>query len=157
MSNRTIVVVAMIKNEADIIEAFIRHALSYADAIIITNHNSTDRSYDIIQALILEGLPIEVFNYYDSAYIQSEITTKMMHIAIDKYNADIVIPLDADEFLMSKNSLSVRKILDIMPLNQIWGLEWIDHYIADEQCSDNIFILNKNCVREKMPSEKRRL
>lgn len=154
MSNRTIVVVAMIKNEADIIEAFIRHALTYADAIIITNHNSTDRSYDIIQALILEGLPIEVFNYYDSAYIQSEITTKMMHIAIDKYNADIVIPLDADEFLMSKNSLSVRKILDIMPLNQIWGLEWIDHYIADEQCSDNIFILNKNCVREKMPSEK---
>ena len=49
-----IVVVSMVRNEADIIESFVRHNLQFADRLYIVNHRSSDATKDILQQLLQE-------------------------------------------------------------------------------------------------------
>jgi hypothetical protein len=49
---------AQVRNEADIIEAFVRHNLSRLDGLLIIDHRSDDRTRDILAALAREGLPL---------------------------------------------------------------------------------------------------
>jgi hypothetical protein len=46
-----IVTVSTIRNEADIIESFVRYHIQFVDRMIITNHRSADASGKILQAL----------------------------------------------------------------------------------------------------------
>jgi hypothetical protein len=49
---------AHVRNEADIVEAFVRHDLVLLDGIAIVDHASVDATPDILRALKDEGLPI---------------------------------------------------------------------------------------------------
>ena len=49
---------AHVRNEADIVEAFVRHNLVLLDGIAIVDHASVDATPDILRALKDEGLPI---------------------------------------------------------------------------------------------------
>ena len=53
-----IVGVAMVRNEADIVEAFVRHNLTQVDALTVVDHGSTDGTSEILAALVAEGLPL---------------------------------------------------------------------------------------------------
>lgn len=55
---KKIVLVSMVKNEADIIESFVRHSLTYADELIIADHQSSDGTWEMLQKLRAEGLPL---------------------------------------------------------------------------------------------------
>lgn len=48
------------KNEADIIEVFIRYHRALVSHMIIVDHASTDSSAAIVKQLIDEGLPVEL-------------------------------------------------------------------------------------------------
>ena len=54
MENK-IAVITMVKNESDIIESFARHALSYADVLLVVDHNSTDETRKILELLQAEA------------------------------------------------------------------------------------------------------
>lgn len=99
---RNIVAVSMVKNEMDIIESFVRHTLTFADRMIIADHQSTDRTRDILGQLQAEGLPIVIETIYTARYAQAEVTTRLMHEAADVYDADLILPLDADEFIVPR-------------------------------------------------------
>lgn len=144
-----IVVISMIKNEADIIESFLRYCFTFADEILITDHDSTDKSLEIIEAVAAEGMPITIWNYYDSAFIQGECMTRMMRYAAEKLEADVIVPLDADEFIVSKNANAVKTIISVMKTNEIWQLEWINHYLIDSEKDKNICVVNRECIREE--------
>jgi hypothetical protein len=100
MSN-CLVGVTMAKNEADIIEANVRHNLRYLDRLIVLDHDSCDSTPRILQALVAEGLPLTVsrMSAPDPSFKQAQFTTALARGAFDKYAADYVIPIDADEFL----------------------------------------------------------
>lgn len=53
-----IVAVSMARNEADIIEAFVRYHCRIFDAIVIVDHASIDGTSEILDALRSEGLPL---------------------------------------------------------------------------------------------------
>jgi len=51
---------AMIRNEADIVEAFVRHNLTVLDGLAIVDHGSCDGTSEVLASLAAEGLPIAV-------------------------------------------------------------------------------------------------
>ena len=55
--------ISMVKNEADIIESFVRHTLRFVDVMYIIDHLSTDNTWIILNNLQAEGLPLILSRY----------------------------------------------------------------------------------------------
>jgi hypothetical protein len=99
---------AMVRNEADIIEAFVRHNLTVLDGLAIVDHGSFDGTSDILAALAAEGLPLAVTRNDTLGYHQAEITTQLVREVLAQTRADFVFVIDADEFLKVRS----RRFLD---------------------------------------------
>ena len=120
-----IVLVTMVKNEADIIESFVRHSLTFADEIIIANHMSTDRTGEILASLLSEGLPLTIRELHEVELAHGLVMTELMWEAIEEHGADIVLPADADEFLVNtETEESCRSILGYLDTGRVHMLEW---------------------------------
>ncbi len=94
-----LVAVSVVKNEADIIEPFVRHTLAWADHHLVFDHDSTDGTREILRALQAEGLPITLFRDDSPGHRQQARSNHLTRIAAQVYAADWVLPLDADEIL----------------------------------------------------------
>lgn len=103
-----IVSVTMVRNEADIVEAFVRHNLQFVDAMIVLDNGSSDQTPEILFSLIREGLPVYYLFDPDPCYVQDVITTALLYAAIERFNPKFVIPLDADEFITGTEGASSR-------------------------------------------------
>lgn len=120
-----IVAIGMVKNEMDIIESFVRHTLSFADELLLIDHQSTDKTAEILRSLQQEGLPLTVHTSRRVEYAQAEMTTELLYEAINQHGADLVIPLDADEFLVgTKAGKSVREYLEELDSSCVYELPW---------------------------------
>lgn len=141
-----IAAISMVRNEADIIESFVRHTLSFADHLFICDHNSTDNTPQILDCLIAEGLPVSVVPLPDIiGYEQAEITTMLMQAAFEM-DFSLVIPIDADEFLLpDADSIKLRPFLEELPTDYYYYLPWINYRLLDENTP---FKLPRNCLRE---------
>lgn len=93
-----IVVVSCVRDEADIIEAFVRHAAAFAVRVLVLDHGSTDATPRILAALKAEGLPLDVVRDEVPGRYGRQRYTRLMREAFDRHGADWVMPLDADEF-----------------------------------------------------------
>lgn len=95
-----LILVLLVKNEADIIEANIRWHLSQGvDFIVATDNGSTDDTPNILDKFARKGV-LHLIND-DSVFYQSKMVTHMTHLARDEFGADWVIPCDADELWTS--------------------------------------------------------
>ena len=94
------VVIAAVKNEADLIEPFVRHNLALADRMLLVDNGSSDRTLEILRQLQAEGLPVEVDQDPSLGQYQRERVTRLMQRAL-AYSPDWILPLDADELLLS--------------------------------------------------------
>ena len=95
-----IISITTIKNESDIIESFVRYHLNIMDLMIILDNGSTDDTLDILIQLKNEGLPIVVIideDKYFEPYIKYNY---LLDVALNEYSADIICPLDCDEFII---------------------------------------------------------
>jgi len=92
--------ISLVKNESDIIESFIRYNLQYIDQMHIIDHNSADSTVLIINKLINEGLPIILHKIDSPEYLQGQWITEYSKNIANNSNTDIIIPIDADEFLL---------------------------------------------------------
>lgn len=117
-----ITVITMVKNEEDILEAFVRHTLHYADHLLVLENGSIDSTPQILQRLHSEGLPLEIKSDTTFRYNQSEKTTQLYQQAITK-RPDFVIPLDADEFIQTPSVEVFRQELEKIPHSGVgtWG------------------------------------
>ena len=123
MSKR-LVGVSIVKNEADIIEAFVRHNLRFLDQLILTDHHSTDATPVILRALAAEGLPLTLTPVQsDPVYIQADWTTQLAEHAFGNYAADFVFPLDADEFLRADSRATLETALASLSTTVAW-MDW---------------------------------
>lgn len=125
--------VACVKNESDIIEAFVRHNLYFLDRLIVLDHGSTDNTPTILRSLQKEGLNIEVIRDDSIGKLQGEKMTVLMRQAAEA-GAKWVVLLDGDEFIKS----SVKK-LPLPPENSLGVLKvaWINYCAqADDDPSE---------------------
>ena len=142
-----IATVSMIKNEIDIVESFIRHTCKFADKMYICDHKSTDRTREIIEALAKE-LPIEVSTYDKDEKNQVGVTNNLIQHAFEE-NFDIVLPLDADEFVIKKDgdSKDLRKHLQNLDPSKCYKVYFWNHFFADDDIEK--FALSRSIVKSK--------
>lgn len=153
MANK-IVLISMVKNESDIIESFVRHHIDMVDAMLIVNHNSVDSTGTILELLKEEGLSLFIFDEKTVEYEQSFIMTNLLYKAINEFNADIVIPLDADEFLVQSNTINnCRHLLETIDIKSIYRIDSFNYFQPHVAQTPVAFSLNtvklKSRVRQK--------
>jgi len=103
-----LVAVSVVKNEADVIEAFVRHTRAWVDEHLIFDHDSTDGTRQILFDLVREGLPVRLFTGSAIANLQQSRSNHLASLGFAKYGADWVLPLDADEFLMAQDRAALE-------------------------------------------------
>lgn len=119
--------IARMKNEADIIEPFVRHHVRLLDHLIIVDNGSRDASLTILQRLLAEGLPITILTDDVIAYHQSEVMTYYSRLAFARLNCDRLFLLDADEFLKVESRKELEERLASIP-NETHGLiPWVSY------------------------------
>jgi hypothetical protein len=120
----------MVRNEADVIEAFVRHNLSIVDRLVIVDHGSFDGTPGILARLVSEGLPLRVVRDADPAYRQADSMTALAREALTRDAADFVFALDADEFLKVKSRGDLEAALAEVPRGMHAVMHWLT-YVPD--------------------------
>ncbi len=117
-----IVSFTMVNNESEIIESFVRYNYNFVDEMVIIDNGCTDSTIKIVRKLIAEGFRITVYDESLEAYNQYRLDNKYLNKIIDEINPDLILPLDADEFLTGEGN--PRKILENLPLDSIYYVTW---------------------------------
>ena len=142
-----IVAISMVKNEAEIIECFVRHALTFADAMIVADQESFDDTGQILANLAAEGLPLTVRRIHRTGHIQEEVMNTLLAEAITDFGADIVVPLDADEFLVNTDTPeSCRALLQGLSRDALYPVRWRRY---EPIGGEGAFSLTGGCRRAK--------
>lgn len=106
-----LVAVSVVKNEADIIEAFVRHTHAWVDHHLIFDHDSTDGTREILAALVREGLPLTLFRGDSVENLQQSRSNHLARLAFEQLAADWTLPLDADEILVAPSRAAFEQML----------------------------------------------
>lgn len=141
---------AMVKNESDIIESFVRHNLQFANEMFILDNGSTDNTFLILQHLKDEGLPIHLFQDATTGHQQQKLSTNLLHSIKNQTDADVFMFLDADEFICIHPSSPIyhqsqdeRKQFFTSQLNKVvqrglYAIKWLNFLPIDNNHDDYI-------------------
>ena len=94
-----VVAMTRVLDEADIIEAFVRHTAHYASHHVFLDNGSHDETISILTRLKDEGFGITVFQNRSVSFNEIHFNTFMLNHAVHSQGADWVLCLDADEFI----------------------------------------------------------
>lgn len=103
--------VAMVKNEADIIEAFVRHNLGVLDRLLVIDHASADDTLRILHALRDEGMALEVLHDPAVGFDQADRISAVVRDGLQRHDADYAFALDADEFILASSRAALEAAL----------------------------------------------
>jgi hypothetical protein len=123
--------VAMVRDEADVVEAFIRHNLGVLDGLAIVDHGSLDGTGEILAKLAAEGLRLDVRRAGEAAFFQSRHLTALARELLADERADFVFALDADEFLKVRSRTTLEAALAAVPAGMHALIHWLT-YVPDD-------------------------
>lgn len=126
---KKIITLSMIKNEADIVETFVRYTMNYASKMVFIDNGCTDGSIEILKALIAEGFNIDIYNESQVFYEQYLIENKYIRKLAETEEFDYLIPLDVDEFLASAGDLEKR--VNELPTDKVTVIKWKTYCMLD--------------------------
>jgi len=106
--------VSMVRNEQDVIEAFVRHHAAQVDGLLIADNLSSDHTRGILEDLADE-LPLVVVDDPDPAYRQAAKMTALAHRARVEFGAEWIIPADADEFWQAVDGSTIKAACEAQP------------------------------------------
>lgn len=145
-----IVSITTIKNEADIIESFVRYHLNIVDLMIILDNGSTDDTLNILNQLENESLPIIVLIDEDKYFEPFVKYNYLLDVALNKYGADVVCPLDCDEFITCDGQ-HPRKFIEEIPANSFYKVKWRTYVpTKDDNESINFIPSRITHIRDEM-------
>ena len=133
MSKKNLLMITKVKNEADIIESFIRYHSYIFDKIVVIDNGSIDGTYEILKALKKENLPIEIVNEGASDFDAFRLANQYTKKYIQAINADFVTFMDADEFLIADHNENPRNIIERLDEDRIYYLHWKTYLYNNEK------------------------
>lgn len=119
-----LVTISLVRNEADIIETFVRHHTPLATRMVFVLHRCIDNTLEILEKLRAEGMPIEIHENADPGYPQSDVLTQRVRSVLREDIADWILPLDADEFLAPAEGRSLEDSLAALGDDRVHLLPW---------------------------------
>jgi hypothetical protein len=127
-----LVAVSIVKNEADIIEPFVRHTLAWVDHHLVFDHDSTDGTRQILGALKAEGLPVTLFTDDALGNLQQARSNHLTRLAAQDQAADWILPLDADEILTGPGRVALEQNLAGLVPDRPASLPLVNYYPTTE-------------------------
>ena len=127
--------VTTVRNECDIVEAFVRHNAAFLDRLYILDHRSMDTTPSILKRLADEGLPLELSRDDTAVFYQSSTMTHLIKRAFADGHWDFVLPLDGDEFIWASDRAALEAALSDLDPTTV-GLSDIVNYIPT--ADDNV-------------------
>ena len=94
------VAVTRVRNEGDIVEAFVRHTAAFATHHILLDNGSSDATLPILHALRSEGFPLTILSTDTAHFAEQQQNTALFMFAKARFAPDWVLCLDADEFII---------------------------------------------------------
>ncbi|MBV9997051.1 MAG: class I SAM-dependent methyltransferase [Caulobacteraceae bacterium] len=116
--------VTMVRNEADIISAFIRQADCLFDKLIVADVQSTDGTGEMLAEAVRGGSRIDVYTVDKQEKFQSAIMNRLARIAF-REGADWIFLIDGDEFLNVESRSELIQRLKTFP-DTIMHLRWLN-------------------------------
>lgn len=108
--------ISLVKDEADILEGFVRHNLHFVDRMYIMDDRSTDNSPEILRRLAAETDRVQLLeDGWTGAFHQAKRTTAAMRIIQSHDDWDIILPLDADELIAAPDRETFEADLAAIP------------------------------------------
>ncbi len=151
-----LVAVSIVKNEADIIEAFVRHTRAWVDHHLIFDHDSTDGTREILGALQREGLLLTLYTDDALGNLQQARSNFLTRLAAQTFSADWILPLDADEILTGPGRVALEKLLVAAGPGQPASLRLLNYYPAagDDAAESNPVLRLRHCSASPSPTKK---
>lgn len=123
---------SMVKNEQDIIEAFVRHNIRLLDYMVIVENGSVDATGQILLQLAEEFDNLILAEEDGFAYNQSERMTRWLSEYQVRFGADYVFALDADEFLDVHGDVPFHSVLQEIPEGGYGLIPWCTYVLTPE-------------------------
>ncbi len=118
----------MVRNESDIIESFVRYHTALLDEMIFLDNGSTDGTGEVLKRLQAEGFPIHLIFDPNPTYSQAATITSLTQQAFKDLAAELVLPLDADEFVIeNQHGNNPRWLLEQLPQDVPAYVEWLTY------------------------------
>jgi len=111
----------MVRNEIDILPAFLQHVHALFDHVVLMDHGSVDGSKEIMALAVLERKNWRLWHVKESGYYQEAFCGFAMRWLFQHTDAEVVMFLDADEFV----SVHSRTLFDAICL-----ASWEQAFIA---------------------------
>lgn len=134
-----IVSFTMVNNESEIIESFIRYNYNFLDEMYIIDNGCTDNTIKILHNLKNDGYKIVIYDESLEAYDQFRLDNKYLNKIIEESNPDLIIPLDADEFIISDHK-DPRKEMEKLSLDKIYYVNWQWYVMTEKDDPKETFI-----------------
>lgn len=116
--------VAMVKDECDIIELFVRINSRHVDHLFIVDHNSRDNTRLILTKLMEEGLPLTVLGHGAFDFQQAIVITSLVRQIAHSGEYEYIVPLDADEFINPLESSFSAILKQKIPQGKCGLMKW---------------------------------
>ena len=128
----------VVRNEDWVLEASMRAALSWCDAITILDHASIDNTPEIIEALQKE-FPDRIQSNRDNATIWAEMGHRMgvLQVARVRFHPTHMAMIDADEILTANYRDKIRGIIEPLPESTVIRVAMVPTWRTLDQFRDD--------------------
>ena len=142
-----LVAVTRVLNEDDIVEAFVRHTLAFANRMIVLDNGSTDRTPAILAQLRADGAPLVLLRARSPVLSEAPHNTLLYHTADQAFAPDWVLCLDADEFIDVRGG-NLRASLDALPADIRVAQIGLRNYFAEGLDAAELLVPRRMVLRD---------
>ncbi len=120
----------MVRDEQDVVGATVAHMLDQCDHVIVADNRSIDRTRPILDDLARTG-PLTVIDDPVIGYYQADKMTHLANVARAEFDAEWVVPFDADEWWTSPKGRIADVLGRLDPALMIAEATLYDHVPTD--------------------------
>ena len=137
-----LIAVSLVKNEGDIVPAWLSHVTAIFDLVYIADHLSIDGTREFLMESARSQGRIRVFSLDHRGYFQEEATNQLAAIAARENPDSWILPMDADEFLcLTEQPLSLSDVGRDRLLRVTWR-----NCVPARLASDDEFTFTSPCL-----------